>query len=192
MDPLRLSHPLAFGFAGFIMAPHHCRDPTDLLVMARPLTGVPRCAEHINTKALSSWGEQRTPEGFVGYLGAVTEHILTVGQGTWPPAAPTVRALDMGQQLEVAKETVRRQGLAPGAGLGCAGRAARCRRAAKRANPFSTAAFWEERAAMRFSDEGSVAVKVQCGRMTLQAAARLPELLSAGTAERWRGLPCGS
>lgn len=89
----------------------------------------------------------------------------------------------MGQQLEAAKETARRQGLAPGA------RAQLCQEgsAVQESGGMGKSvqrSFWEERAVMRFSDEGSVAIKMQRGRMTLQAAARLPELLSAGTAER--------
>lgn len=44
-----------------------------------------------STEAVSSCGEQNTwgpsPAGSLGSLGAVFEHIPTVGQGTQPPAA---------------------------------------------------------------------------------------------------------
>lgn len=55
----------------------------------------------------------------LGSLGAVAEHIPTMGQGTQFPAALTVKALDTGRQLELAWETARRQGLALGAGGRC-------------------------------------------------------------------------
>jgi len=49
----------------------------------------------------------------------VAEPVRTAGQGTQAPAAPTVSVPDTGRQLEAARETARRQGLAPGAGARC-------------------------------------------------------------------------
>lgn len=71
---LCLSHLLTSGFAGFgsssLQGPHGSAGDGHVLLQVY--------LKMQSTEAMSSWGEQGTPEGFVGYLGAVTEHVLMV------------------------------------------------------------------------------------------------------------------